>query len=68
MVGRETKMAERRLAELLAGKWKREYSEMVANVRARMALAVVREPIPYSFGAAGPGGSNNHLLTNVALG
>ena len=42
MAGRETKMAEQRLAELLAGKWKREYSEMVAYVRARMTLAVVR--------------------------
>ena len=42
MAGRETKMAERRLAANLAGKWDRAYSEMVAFVRARMALAVVR--------------------------
>ena len=42
MAGRETKMAERQLARALAHKWNREYSEMVAFVRARMALAVVR--------------------------
>ena len=42
MAGRETKQAERRAASLLANKWKREYSEMVGYVRARMALAVVR--------------------------
>ena len=40
--GRETKAAERKLAGALAGKWDREYSEMVAYVRTRMALAVVR--------------------------
>ena len=42
MAGRETKQAERRVAGLLAHKWKKEYSEMVGYVRARMALAVVR--------------------------
>eukprot|EP00956_Cyclotella_meneghiniana_P033352 scaffold95206_cov68-Cyclotella_meneghiniana.AAC.1 len=42
MAGRETKQAERRVASLLAHKWKKEYSEMVGYVRARMALAVVR--------------------------
>jgi hypothetical protein len=42
MAGRETKQAERQLARALAGKWGREYSEMVAYVRTRMALAVVR--------------------------
>jgi hypothetical protein len=40
--GRETKQAERKLAGALAGKWDREYSEMVAYVRTRMALAVIR--------------------------
>jgi hypothetical protein len=40
--GRETKQAEKKLAGALAGKWDREYSEMVGYVRARMALAVVR--------------------------
>jgi hypothetical protein len=42
MAGRETKMAERRLASQLAWKWKREYSEMVGYVRTRMCLAVIR--------------------------
>ncbi|KAL7511034.1 hypothetical protein ACHAXN_007935 [Cyclotella atomus] len=42
MSGRETKQAERRIASALSQKWHREYSEMVALVRARMALAVVR--------------------------
>lgn len=42
MSGRETKQAERQIASQLAGKWAREYSEMVAFVRARMALSVVR--------------------------
>lgn len=41
MAGRETKQAERRMASLLAGKWDRDYSEMVAYVRARMAIAVM---------------------------
>lgn len=41
--GRETKQAERKVAAgVLAAKWDHEYSEMVAYVRARMALAVVR--------------------------
>jgi hypothetical protein len=40
--GRETKQAERKLAGVLAAKWDREYSEMVAYVRTRMALAVIR--------------------------
>eukprot|EP00956_Cyclotella_meneghiniana_P042116 scaffold248361_cov42-Cyclotella_meneghiniana.AAC.1 len=42
MAGRETKQAERKLASRLAHKWNKEYSYMVAYVRARMALAVVR--------------------------
>ena len=42
MAGRETKQAERRMASLLAGKWNRDYFEMVAYVRARMAIAVVQ--------------------------
>jgi hypothetical protein len=42
MSGRETRQAERRIAGALGHKWHREYSEMVAFVRARMALAVVR--------------------------
>ena len=42
MAGSETKAAEKRLAALLAFKWKREYSEMVGYVRARMALSIVR--------------------------
>ena len=40
--GKKAKTAERRLAALLAVKWKREYSEVVNFVRVRMALAVVR--------------------------
>jgi hypothetical protein len=42
MSGRETKQAERQIASALSTKWCREYSEMVAFVRARMALSVVR--------------------------
>ena len=42
MAGRETRMAEKRLASQLAWKWKREYSEMVGFVRTRMCLAVLR--------------------------
>jgi hypothetical protein len=42
MAGRETRMAERRLASQLAWKWKREYSEMVGYVRTRMCMSVLR--------------------------
>jgi hypothetical protein len=42
MAGSETKAAEKRLAALLACKWKRDYSEMVGYVRARMAMSIVR--------------------------
>ena len=40
--GREARNAEKRLATHLAGKWKREYSQMVYYVRVRMAIVVVR--------------------------
>ena len=39
--GGKAKTAERRLAALLAVKWKREYSEVVTFVRVRMALAII---------------------------
>ena len=42
MAGKEARAAERRLAAKLAGKWGRQYSKMVAFVKTRMALAVVR--------------------------
>ena len=42
IAGKETKRAEKHLAEVLAAKWRKEYSEMVYYVRVRMALAVVR--------------------------
>jgi hypothetical protein len=42
IAGREARNAEKRLATHLAGKWKREYSQMVYYVRVRMAIAVVR--------------------------
>ena len=42
MPGRKAKTAERRLAALLAVKWKREYSDVMNFVRVRMALAIVR--------------------------
>ncbi len=42
MPGKEARAAERRLAAILAGKWTRQYSEMVNFVRTRMSLAVVR--------------------------
>jgi hypothetical protein len=41
-VGPEARNAEKRLATHLAGKWNREYSQMVYYVRVRMAIAVVR--------------------------
>jgi hypothetical protein len=40
--GHETKQAERKLAGVLAAKWVREYSEMVAYIWTRMTRAVVR--------------------------
>jgi hypothetical protein len=39
--GREAQNVEKRLATHLAGKWNREYSQMVYFVRVRMAIAVV---------------------------
>ena len=42
MAGRETKLAERRLASKLAEKWGREYSEMVGFVRTKMTMSVIR--------------------------
>ena len=42
IAGPEARNAEKRLATHLAGKWNREYSQMVYYVRVRMAIAVVR--------------------------
>ncbi len=42
MAGREAKAAKKRIAALLAAKWRRPYSAMVHYVRVRMALAIVR--------------------------
>ena len=41
IAGREARNAEKRLATHLAGKWNREYSQMVYYVRVWMAIAVV---------------------------
>ena len=41
IAGREARNAEKRLANHLAGKWNREYSQMVYYVRVRMAITVV---------------------------
>ena len=42
IAGREARSAEKRLASVLADKWKKVYSEMVFYVRVRMALSVVK--------------------------
>jgi len=42
IAGQEAWNTEKRLATQLAGKWNREYSQMVYYVRVRMAIAVVR--------------------------
>jgi hypothetical protein len=42
VAGREARSAEKRLAALLADKWKRQYSQMVYYVRARIQLSLVR--------------------------
>ncbi|KAL7524872.1 hypothetical protein ACHAXR_000752, partial [Thalassiosira sp. AJA248-18] len=42
IAGREAKGAEKRLATLLANRWRRPYSQMVGYVKVRMAIAVVR--------------------------
>ena len=39
---KEARAFEKRIASLLAVKWRRHYSEMVESVRAHMSLAVVR--------------------------
>ncbi len=41
-MGTETRAATRRLAALLAGKWKRAYSELCGYVRSRISIALVR--------------------------
>ncbi len=41
IAGRKARNAKKRLATHLAGKWNREYSQMVYYVRVRMATAVV---------------------------
>jgi hypothetical protein len=41
IAGREARNAEKRQATHLAGKWNREYSQMVYYVRVRMAITVV---------------------------
>jgi hypothetical protein len=41
IAGLKARNAEKRLATHLAGKWNREYSQMVYYVRVRMAIAVV---------------------------
>ena len=42
IAGCKARNAEKRLATHLAGKWNREYSQMVYYVRVRMAIMVVR--------------------------
>ena len=42
IAGHETRNAEKRLATHLVGKWNREYSQMMYDVRVRMAITVVR--------------------------
>ena len=42
IAGQEARNAEKRLATQLAGKWKREYSQMVYYARVRIAIAVVQ--------------------------
>ena len=41
IAGPEARNAEKRLATHLAGKWNREYSQMVYYVRVRMVITVV---------------------------
>ena len=41
IAGREARNAEKQLVTHLAGKWNREYSQMVYYMRVRMAIAVV---------------------------
>ncbi len=42
IAGREAQNEKKRLATHLAGKWNREYSQMVYYARVRMAIVVVR--------------------------
>ena len=42
IAGREARNAEKRLAALLAAKWRKQYSTMVQYVRVRMTITVVR--------------------------
>ena len=42
LAGREARAVERRIAGLLAQKWRQPYSAMVHYVRVRMALAIVK--------------------------
>ena len=42
MTGVEVHASEKRIASLLAAKWGREYSELLAFVRAKMAMTVVK--------------------------
>ena len=42
VAGREARSAEKRLASMLADKWKRQYSQLVYYVRVRMQIALVR--------------------------
>jgi hypothetical protein len=42
MTSKDTQMAERRIAWLLAKKWSRTYSDMANFIRTRMSLAIVR--------------------------
>ena len=42
MSGKETRAAERRLANLMANKLQRPYSQMAFYVRSRMSMAVIR--------------------------
>ncbi len=42
IVGREARNAEKRLATHLAGKWNREFSQIVYSVRVRISIAAVR--------------------------
>ena len=51
VAGREARTAEKRLAALLADKWKWQYSQMVYYVRVRMQLSLVRTTVSSSAAA-----------------
>jgi hypothetical protein len=42
LLGKEAKAASKRLASILAGKWKRSYSELCGFVRSRLSIALIR--------------------------